>query len=189
VSPTQARSVDAIADIVRAARRRFGEAGYEATSIDDIAADAGRTKGAVYHHFADKRVLFQHAFVAEQRHIAAIVSRAADLPSGISAYLRTIARKPESARITLIDGPVVLGWTAWRACDDGPFRSMLRASLDVYEGLGARYDLDQLAELLLGAITEAAEHVATSARPSPTARAYASQLERMIAAVTGSSGI
>lgn len=77
------------------------------------------------------------------------------------AYLRTIASTPRSARITLIDAPVVLGWTVWRTCDDGPFRSMVRASLSTYEGLGAHYDLDKLTELLLGAITEAAEQVAT----------------------------
>jgi AcrR family transcriptional regulator len=186
VSPTHARSAQVVSDIVEAARHRFGETGYEATSIDEIAADAGRTKGAVYHHFADKRDLFQQAFVAEQRHIAAIVSRAGDLPRGVSAYLRTIAKDRGAARITLIDGPVVLGWTAWRSCDDGPFRSMVRASLSTYEALDAHYDLDQLTELLLGAITEAAEHVATSPRPAPTARAYATQLERMIRAIVAS---
>jgi AcrR family transcriptional regulator len=185
VSPSHTRSAQVVAEIVEAARHRFGEAGYEATGVDEIAADAGRTKGTVYHHFADKRDLFQQAFVAEQRHIAAIVARAGDLPGGVSAYLRTIANSPGSARITLIDGPVVLGWIAWRSCDDGPFRSMLRASLAAYEGLGERYDLDQLTELLLGAITEAAEHVATSPRPGPAARGYAAQLERMIAAIVG----
>ena len=185
MSAAQARSAQVVADIVDAARRRFGTIGYDATSIDDIAADAGRTKGAVYHHFTDKRDLFQRAFVAEQRHLAGIVARGGDLPRGVSVYLRTIATSPGSARITLIEGPVVLGWTAWRSCDDGPFRSMLRASLATYEGLGDRYDLDQLTELLLGAITEAAEHVATSAHPTKTARSYAAQLERMIGAITG----
>jgi AcrR family transcriptional regulator len=183
MSPAHARSAQVVSEIVDAARQRFGTVGYEATSIDEIAADADRTKGAVYHHFADKRDLFRHAFIAEQRHIAATVARAGDLPRGVSAYLRLIASAPGSARITLIDGPIVLGWAAWRACDDGPFRSMLRASLDGYPQLGDRYDLDQLTELLLGAITEAAEHVATSSRPGVTARSYASQLERMITAI------
>ena len=184
MSAAQARSAHVVADIVAAARRRFGDVGYEATAIDDIAADAGRTKGTVYHHFTDKRDLFQQAFVAEQRHLAAIVARGGDLPRGVAVYLRAIATSPGSARLTLVDGPVVLGWTAWRSCDDGPFRSMLRGSLATYEGLGERYDLDQLAELLLGAITEAAEHVATSPHPTKTARSYATQLERMIGAIT-----
>jgi AcrR family transcriptional regulator len=185
MTPRHARSDQVVNDIVAAARQRFGVSGYEATSIDEIAADAGRTKGAVYHHFADKRDLFQRAFVAEQRQIASIVARAADLPRGVAAYLRTIANAPGSARITLIDGPVVLGWATWRSCDDGPFRSMVRASLATYEGLDERHDLEVLTELLLGAITEAAEHVATSPRPRPAAKRYASELEHMIDAVVG----
>ena len=185
MSPSHAQSAQLVADIVEAARRRFGEVGYEGTSIDEIAADVGRTKGAVYHHFADKRDLFQQAFVAEQRHIATIVARAGDLPRGVSAYLRTIATSPGSARITLTDGPVVLGWAAWRSCDEGPFRAILRASLATYEGLDQHYNLDQLTELLLGAISEAAEQVATSPRPGPTARSYSAQLQRMIEAVVG----
>ena len=188
MSPRHAASAQVVADIVEAACRRFGEHGYDATSIDQIAADAGRTKGAVYHHFEDKRDLFQQAFTAEQRRLAAAVARAGDLPGGVTTYLRAIARSPSAARLTLIDGPVVLGWAAWRACDGGPFRAMVRASLDAYDGLGDRYDLDKLTELLLGAITEAAEHVATSPRPGPTARSYATQLERLIGAITEPSG-
>jgi AcrR family transcriptional regulator len=185
VSRSQARSARAVAEIVAAARRRFGDEGYEATSIDEIAADAGRTKGAVYHHFVDKRDLFQQAFVAEQRDLADLVARAGDLPRGVAAYLHAVADAKGAARITLIDGPGVLGWAAWRSCDDGPFRAMLRSSLATYDGLDQRYDLDQLTELLLGAITEAAEHVATASRPGPVARTYATQLERMIAAIVG----
>jgi AcrR family transcriptional regulator len=183
MSPANAKSALVVSEIVEAARRRFGEVGYEATSVEEIAADAGRTKGTVYHHFADKRDLFQRAFVVEQRHIASIVAQAGDLPRGVSVYLRTIANSPGSARITLIDGPTVLGWTAWRSCDGGPFRSMVRTTLSTYEGLGERYDLDKLTEILLGAITEAAEHVATAPRPGPTARSYAIQLERLITAI------
>ena len=63
-----------------------------------------------------------------------------------------------------------------------------RRWLDAYDGLGDRYDLDKLTELLLGAITEAAEHVATSPRPGPTARSYATQLERLIGAITEPRG-
>ena len=64
MSPAQSRSAESIDHLVAAARRRFGQFGYEGTSIDDIARAAGRTKGAVYHHFPDKRALFERAFAA-----------------------------------------------------------------------------------------------------------------------------
>jgi AcrR family transcriptional regulator len=159
----QQRSRRATAEIVEAARRRFGSAGYAATSIDDIAADTGRTKGAVYHHFRDKSELFREVFLTEQRHIAdVIVGRTTGPPpsamapsagseadadagpgatgglgDGIAAYLSTIAGSPTAARITLIDAPTVLGWEEWRSCGDGPFRSLLRAALGAVDRAAA----------------------------------------------------
>ena len=40
--------------ILRAAAARFLERGVAATSLDDVAAQAGVTKGALYHYFASK---------------------------------------------------------------------------------------------------------------------------------------
>ena len=181
----QARSEASVAEITRAARVRFGEHGYDATSIDDIAADAGRTKGAVYHHFPDKRALFEHVFVVEQRELADIVARSHTLADGVDAYLRALARRRRAARTTLIEGPHVLGWARWRACDDGPFRSMLRRSLDGYARLDDLYDLDLLTELLLGAVTEAAQQVASGPAPARAARRYSAQLRTMIDTIVG----
>ena len=44
--------------LIRAARQQFGEAGYAATVMDDLTAQAGLTRGALYHHFGDKKGLF-----------------------------------------------------------------------------------------------------------------------------------
>jgi AcrR family transcriptional regulator len=44
--------------IVEAAGRLFGERGYEATRLDDVAAAAGVTKPIVYRHFESKRALY-----------------------------------------------------------------------------------------------------------------------------------
>jgi AcrR family transcriptional regulator len=44
--------------IVEAAGRLFGERGYEATRLDEIAAAAGVTKPIVYRHFDSKRQLY-----------------------------------------------------------------------------------------------------------------------------------
>jgi AcrR family transcriptional regulator len=180
VSPAQARSAGSVDDLVAAARQRFGQFGYEGTSIDDIARVAGRTKGAVYHHFPDKRALFERAFAAEQQALATEVARSTTLAGGIATYLRTVASTPAAARITLLDGPAVLGWTRWRSCDDGPFRTMLRRSLDAEEALGQRYDLDLLTDLLLGAVTEAAQQIVAADDPLSTARRYERQLRALV---------
>ena len=48
--------------IVKAARRIFGERGFAAATMDDVAAGARVAKGAVYHHFATKEAVFEAVF-------------------------------------------------------------------------------------------------------------------------------
>lgn len=175
VRKTQQRSTESASQILAAARKRFAADGFELVTIDAIAGECGRTKGAVYHHYASKDALFEAVFGLEQRRIAdAIVgrTRTADpvvaLQDGLAAYLTLIASDPDAARITLLDAPGVLGWQKWRSCDDGPFRALLTAAVRAIRGAGRLrdgLDADLLAELLLGATTEAALAIATSSIP------------------------
>jgi len=55
----QQRALETRERIVAAARTTFAERGYEAATMDDIAAAAGASKGALYHHFATKEDLFR----------------------------------------------------------------------------------------------------------------------------------
>ena len=50
------------AKVIEAALRLFGAAGFDAVTVDDIAAAAGVAKGAVYHHFKSKEALFEAVF-------------------------------------------------------------------------------------------------------------------------------
>ena len=45
------------AKLIAAGRKAFAEKGYSAASMDDLTADAGLTRGALYHNFGDKRGL------------------------------------------------------------------------------------------------------------------------------------
>jgi AcrR family transcriptional regulator len=47
-------------ELLQAARRRFAERGYEATSLRDVAADAGVSASLVLYHFRSKEQLFTH---------------------------------------------------------------------------------------------------------------------------------
>jgi AcrR family transcriptional regulator len=44
--------------LLEAAARIFARHGYSEATIDDVAAEAGASKGAVYHHFTSKQELF-----------------------------------------------------------------------------------------------------------------------------------
>jgi len=102
--------------ILAAARASFGKVGYAATSVDAIAAGARVTKGAVYHHFAGKEAVFRavHAEVEGEAQARAIAARDADaaaidqIVAMVDGYLDA-ALDGEIRRITLIDGPALLG--------------------------------------------------------------------------------
>ncbi|HZR75924.1 helix-turn-helix domain-containing protein [Bradyrhizobium sp.] len=153
------------AAITKAARRLFGDNGFAATTIDDIAAAAHLAKGAVYHHFDTKEALFEAVFDQVSRELLAEVDRIARsetdalaaMAKGTRAYFAACA-KGANGQIVLHDGPAVLGWERWREIDNrhfgGRFSAALGRAMD--DGLIARQPVEPLSRLLLGAVTEAA---------------------------------
>jgi AcrR family transcriptional regulator len=191
----QQRSRETVAAVLEAACELFGSAGFTGVSIDDVALACGRTKGAIYHHFATKEALFEEVFRIEQRRIADVVATSATstdtakaLAEALTAYIEEIATNPRAARITLLDAPTVLGFEKWRRCDDGPFRAMLNDALAVIARSGQLdapdADLEALADTILGAVTENALVVATSPNPKalsqPRARACAALIRGLL---------
>ncbi len=57
-APKQERSRATRAQLIAAAREIFARDGYEMARLEDIAAAAGKTRGAFYAHFEDKEQLF-----------------------------------------------------------------------------------------------------------------------------------
>jgi AcrR family transcriptional regulator len=57
------------AKLVEAALARFEEDGFEAASVVEIAAAAGATTGALYHHFGSKQGLFDFVRLEMQRRV------------------------------------------------------------------------------------------------------------------------
>jgi len=153
------------AAITRAARRLFGDRGFAATTIDDVASAAHLAKGAVYHHFATKEALFEAVFDQVSQELLAEVDRVARSEKdalratarGTQAYFAACA-KGATGQIVLHDGPAVLGWERWREIDNrhfsGRFAVALTRAMD--DGLIAPQPIEPLSRLLLGAVTEAA---------------------------------
>ena len=151
--------------ILKAGRRLFGERGFAATTIDDIAEAARVAKGAVYHHFATKEAVFEAVFDQVSRDLVQEIDRAARtekdvlaaMVAGTQHYFAACAKGP-TGQIILRDGPAVLGWERWREIDaqhfGGKIPLALTAAMDA--GLIARQPVEPLARLLLGAVTEAA---------------------------------
>ncbi len=60
--PPAADSARRRSDIIAAARRRFADNGYAATTLSAVAKDAGITLSALYHYFEEKSALFEAVF-------------------------------------------------------------------------------------------------------------------------------
>ncbi|MBS0471172.1 MAG: TetR/AcrR family transcriptional regulator [Proteobacteria bacterium] len=181
------RSNSTIGAILAAARRLFASDGFDAVSIDLIAARAGVAKGAVYHHFASKEEIFTRVLETVQAEIATAPVPAADrriadpmdaIAAGTLRYLLA-ATEPGARRILLIDGPAVIGWQKWRAIDDRFFGAGARAAL-AFALKKAPESIDAEFHLVMGAVMEAALVCATAANPKKAARELSAGLLRML---------
>jgi len=180
--------------LVAAARRLFVERGYHATSTEQIVALAGvGTRGALYHHFADKRALFVAAFEAvEEDLVAAAGAAIQDAPpletlrNGLIDFLDA-SLTPEVQRILLIDGPAVLGWQEWRAIEAryglGGIRGMLEFA--VADGSLPRQPVEVLAHLLLATAAEAALFIANADDPAAARDQAVGALDRLLSGIKG----
>ena len=159
------RRTETRAAIIKVAKRLFGDRGFAATTMDDIAAGAKVAKGAVYHHFKTKEAVFEAVFDETSRELVAEVDRVARsetdalaaMAAGTQAYFAACG-KGAMEQIILRDGPAVLGWERWREIDAKHFGGKMPRALSVAmeAGLIAKQPVEPLARLLLGAVTEAA---------------------------------
>jgi AcrR family transcriptional regulator len=161
------------AKLIAAARKAFSEKGYSSASMDELTADAGLTRGALYHNFGDKRGLLAavvHQIDAEMAARAQqIGAQAGDDWDGLlaegAAYIE-MALNPEVQRIVLLDGPAVLGdpsqWPSQNSCLQATKQTVERL---IAQGILKRVDAEAAARLVNGAALNAALWIAASEDP------------------------
>jgi AcrR family transcriptional regulator len=181
--------------LIAAARELFAERGYAAVGTEEIVRKAGVTRGALYHHFRrGKEELFQAVLVqvsAEtMRAVAGRASKAGDaweeLVTGIDAFLDVCTTR-DVQQIVLIDGPSVLGWDVWRAIDSEHVLGLVEAALQraIDAGQLASQPAKALAQVLLGALHEAAMVVADADDPIAARAEMGTTVRRLLDGLRG----
>ena len=122
--------------LIDAGREAFARSGYQAASMEAISRAARVTRGAFYHHFEDKKALFEAVVVAMQAEAASRIETAAKaerkiwnrLTTGIDAYL-DVCEEPAYASIVVQEAPAVLGETRYREIEEKYPTALLIATL------------------------------------------------------------
>lgn len=175
--------------LIRAGRKRFAEEGFSATSLDAIVADAGVTKGSLYHHFTSKADLFSDVYEDElamlTRRIAEAYASKDDVREAARAGLTEFLDShmdPGVQRITLVDAPSALGWERMRELRAPYGPALLEQVLRKLAETGAlRYrDIEALAHLLFGALCEAAMHIVSAEDPPAERRKMERELRVLL---------
>lgn len=89
----------------------FAEKGYQRSSVDDVVQRSDSSKGAFYHHFANKEAIFLELLESIQMRLAEALTLAVasahggptKIEAALAAVLETFAQHRELAKLLLVD--------------------------------------------------------------------------------------
>ncbi len=186
------------AALMRVARRMFAAKGYAATSTEEVVRQARVTRGALYHHFRDKRDLFMAVLDEEQKKLAAKAAEAgASQPDPWSAMVAAANAFLDACldhavqQIVLIDAPSVLGLEQWRESDQSYYLASTKAAIQVAieQGLVESQPVDPLAHIIMGALNEAAMLIAHADDEVAARREVSGVVARLFEGLRGKPGV
>ncbi len=157
--------------LISATRPLFASLGFAEASLETIVRDAGVTRGALYHHFADKTELFAAFFEQVEGEMAARMGEAvaAAGKSDPVEIMRLCAglwldacADPEVQRIVLLEALAVLGWERWsdigHRYNIGFVTALLTDAIE--SGSIPRQPVEATALTVMGALREATLYIA-----------------------------
>lgn len=177
--------------LIWAARKLWGLRGYAEVGTPEIAKEAGVTRGAMYHQFADKAALFRDVVEAVEQDVmtrmaTSVASSGATTPAdairaAVDAWLE-VSGDPEVRQLILLDAPSVLGWAGFRDVAQRYSLGMTEQLITeaIRAGQLARQPVRPLAHVLIGALDEAAMFIATADDPRRARREIGQVLRRLI---------
>ena len=184
------------AHLVDVATRLFAERGYDGTSIEAVLAEAGVSRGSLYHHFPGKDALFWAVLEGVAARVGQQLADATrDAPDPVAAlraeclaWIR-LADDQVVRQTALIAAPAVLGWERWRELDEQGSLRPIRAALD-YAAEAGRIEprhVDAFAHIVLATINEVALMIARADDPAATLTAGESAVAEFLDRLLGDS--
>ena len=118
----RAQTIGTREHLIETAARLMGRGGYAGTPLEQVVREAGLTRGAVSHHFKDKRTLFEAVmdralrdlvFAVEKRAVKQAARAGRERPADTLWLFVEELRDPATHQIVSLDGPAVLGHERW----------------------------------------------------------------------------
>jgi AcrR family transcriptional regulator len=175
------------------ARKLFAEKGYSGANTSELVQRAQVTKGALYHHFTNKRELYLAVVEDMESDLVERIEAAGAavrdpwkrLQAMCRAYLES-CRDPSLARILVLEAPVVLGWKTWcnleQKYEVAAFaRCLKEAGAAGFTPGGPPEGVETLAQVILGALTTGARVIATAADPDAARKQVEKTIQRLLA--------
>jgi len=176
------------AKLIKAARQAFGTVGYAAASMDEFTAEAGLTRGALYHHFGGKEGLLRAVIVEIDAEMSERLNGVAEsyedpwqgFVTECVGYIE-MALEPEIQRIMLLDGPAVLGDPYKWLHQTGCIRSLSQSLTRLEEaGLLKFIDAEATARVINGASLHASLWIANADDPAAVSKRAVAAFKRLL---------
>jgi AcrR family transcriptional regulator len=177
--------------LLLAAKQLFATQGYQATGIEAVAQAARVTRGALYHHFDDKKALFDAVVMqlqAQAAHAVEVRARAEPdkwqrLRVGIEAYLE-VCLDPAYRWLVIQEAPAILGRKRFQEIDEAYPLGLMTATLTSLQRDGELTfdDPDLLGRMISAMICEAAQLLADSENRDALRARVDEAVERTLAA-------
>ena len=183
--------------LLETASQLFVEKGYADTPMEELVSRAGMTRGALYHHFKDKRALFE---AVVERAVDQLGDRVALLSKAEAArqskhkrhparYLAALEvlldelSEPATRRLVLMEAPVVLGRERLDEWLHGHVFRVVRRVIQARSEEGSLPPrlIGPLSHLLIGAVQEAALVVGEADDPVKARRGLVEAFRLMVA--------
>ena len=170
----------------RQARKLFAQKGYSAANTGELVERAKVTKGALYHHFANKRELYQSVVEDLEAELVERIEAAGAAQREPWKRLRAMCRAyldacsdPALARILVLEAPVVLGWKAWCQLEQKyEVAAFARCVKDTCMEL--KEPAEALAQVILGALTTGVRVIATASDPAAARTEIDKTIDRLL---------
>lgn len=186
--PRQEMIAETRAKLIAAGRHAFGTIGYAEASMDDFTGEAGLTRGALYHHFGDKKGLLQAVIMEIDAEMTERLNKvSASAPTRwqgfvdeCAAYIE-MALEPEIQRIMFRDGPAVLGDISQWQNAPGCIAALSR-SIDCLKADGEMIDIETetAARLINGASSHMALWIANAEMPEAVSKVAVTGFKAML---------